>query len=133
MLQLSKLIRKYRLLGYTDSIDIQFSSSKTNVGERLQIELEEILDQTYYSDFSPTTSQPIVPANLHANGSLKLSNQRISLGGEESSRFYPITYDIVTDTVSFLPYIGIWDISDYNGVKRIIGPDGKILFYHFAP
>ena len=35
------------------------------------------------------------------------------------------SYGVVTDTVSFLPFVGIWDVEKYNGVNRVIGADGE--------
>ena len=119
--ELAILIRKYRLQGHPDSIDIQFSSSNQKVGERLQEELNAVLDQGYFSV-------------AYSNSSFETHNSSISALPRSSyvegdDLLYPDTYQnsygVVTDTVSFLPYVGIWDVEKYNGVNRVIGPDGK--------
>ena len=106
--------------GYPDSIDIQFSSSDKEVGERLQLELETILDQEYSIDYSNGSNQN--------NGSIISALPRSS-NINEDDLIYPNTrgnsYGVVTDTVSFLPFVGIWDVEKYNGVNRVIGADGE--------
>ena len=113
--------------GYTDSIDIQLSSSNKRVGEKLQIELENVLEQTYYSHRTAAKLERELPLERSYNKSSLLSKQSIIVDEEAPLRFYPNAYGIVTDTVSFLPYVGIWDIEAYNGVKRIIGQNGKLI------
>ena len=107
--------------GHPDSIDIQFSSSNQEVGERLQDELNAVLDQGYFSV-------------AYSNSSFETDNSSLSALPrstyvEGDDLLYPDTYQnsygVVTDTVSFLPYVGIWDVEKYNGVNRVIGPDGK--------
>ena len=56
---------------------------------------------------------------------LKAKKQNIN----DDDLIYPNTlgnsYGVVTDTVSFLPFVGIWDVEKYNGVNRVIGADGE--------
>ena len=115
--------------GYSDSIDIQFSSSNDEVAEQLQLELEIALEQTYYSEGSPDEPQPRSSVGSTFKNSVQPSNRRILKDLEDSNPFYWPSYGIVTDTVSLLPYVGIWDVADYNGVNRVIGPDGKIVIF----
>ena len=131
-IEISKLIRKYKLQGHPDSIDIQFSSSKSDVGERLQFEIDKILN----SNYSPVSSSNLIisPSTNANDGHSTSINQRIAIELEEdvnSNHLHTNNYGVVTDTVSFLPYIGIWDMIKYNGVGRIVGPDGKFLLNKF--
>ena len=85
----------------------------------MQLELATILDQGYYTiDYS--------------NGSYQNNTSLLSVlprSSEEDDLIFPneITnsYGVVTDTVSFLPFVGIWDVEKYNGVNRVIGADGE--------
>lgn len=99
--------------GYADSVDLQFSTSKVEVGEQLQVELEGVLEH----DSIAIESLPPAQSSV----------RRIAIAEAEIDRSYPNIYGVVTDTVSLLPYVGLWDISNYNGVNRVIGPDGMIL------
>ena len=129
-MEVSKLIRKYKLQGHPDSIDIQFSSSKSDVGERLQFEIDRALN----SNYRPSNYLIISPPKNVDNGLSTVNNQRIGIKLEadvNSNRLHTNKYGIVTDTVSFLPYIGIWDMIKYNGVSRIVGPDGEFLLNNF--
>ena len=99
--------------GYADSVDLQFSTSKAEIGEHLQVELEGVLEH------DSIAIETIAPEQS--------SVRRITNAQAETDRSYPNIYGIVSDTVSLLPYVGLWDISDYNGVNRVIGPDGRIL------
>ena len=107
--------------GFPDSIDIQFSSSSKEVGERLQNELGSVLDQGYFSIANSNDSYPTDNSSVSA---LPRSSDI-----EDEDLIYPNSfqnsYGVVTDTVSFLPYVGIWDVEKYNGVNRVIGADGK--------
>ena len=99
--------------GYADSVDLQFSTSKAEIGEHLQVELEGVLEH------DSIAIETIPPEQS--------SVRRITNAEAETDRSYPNIYGVVTDTVSLLPYVGLWDISDYNGVNRVIGPDGTML------
>ena len=119
--ELAILIRKYKLQGFPDSIDIQFSSSSKEVGERLQNELGSVLDQGYFSIANSNDS--------YQTDNSSASALPRSYDIEDEDLIYPNSfqnsYGVVTDTVSFLPYVGIWDVEKYNGVNRVIGADGK--------
>ena len=115
VIELAKIIEKYKLQGYADSIDLQFSTSKVEIGEKLQVELEGVLEH----DSIAIESLPPEQSSVR-----RTANEAV-----ETYSSYPNIYGIVTDTVSLLPYVGLWDISDYNGVNRVIGPDGRILYH----
>ena len=99
--------------GYADSVDLQFSTSKAEIGEHLQVELEGVLEH----DSIAIETIPLEQSTV----------RRITNAEAETDRSYPNIYGVVTDTVSLLPYVGLWDISNYNGVNRVIGPDGRML------
>ena len=128
--ELSRLIQKYQLLGPINPIDLQFSSSDAEVGKRLQLELGEMFEQLEYLNVPPTpsTPTPIVSGTTKHHQSSNSSNLRVSLS-EEAIDKNTIQYNVVTDTVSFLPYIGMWNINDYNGLAKVVStiaePDGK--------
>lgn len=77
---------------------------------------------------TPSVSTSTISNTTRHSESLHSFNQRISLS-EETSDQNMIKYNVVTDTVSLLPYIGIWDINDYNGLEKVVStivePDGK--------
>ena len=113
VIELARIIEKYKLQGYADSVDLQFSTSKVEIGEQLQVELEGVLEH------DSIAIETIAPEQS--------SVRRITNAEAETDRSYPNIYGVVTDTVSLLPYVGLWDISNYNGVNRVIGPDGRML------
>ena len=113
VIELARIIEKYKLQGYADSVDLQFSTSKVEIGEQLQVELEGVLE---HDSIAIETLPPE-----------QSSVRRIANAEAELDRSYPNIYGVVTDTVSLLPYVGLWDISNYNGVNRVIGPDGTML------
>ena len=123
MYELAKLIRKYKLQGHPDSIDIQFSSASKEVGERLQIELDSVLNQGYFAIVNSDESDPTI------NSSISALPRSSDIRDEDLiyPESYQNSYGVVSDTVSFLPFVGVWDVGKYNGIKRVIGADGNIF------
>ena len=129
VIELARLIRKYHLQGYSDSIDIQFSSSNGKVAKQLQYELTMALEENHFSDVSHYKQQSSSPFELTFYTALLLENIRILINRGDSVPLYGLSYGIVTDTVSLLPYVGTWDLADYDGIDRLIGSNGKISIF----
>ena len=120
---------KYELLSSERAIDIQFSSAHKDVGKELQAILS---DTVYHSDaqLASNISPPRLGNStiLYASSS---SNARFDIVDGEGSGYAEtgLEYNVVTDTTSLLPYVGIWDVKDYNGIARLSAPNGKNIKY----
>ena len=96
----------------------------------MQLEIGDLFDHLDYLNVQPTPSAPTptVSGSTKHLESLNSSNRRIS-SSEETIEGNTIKYNVVTDTVSFLPYIGTWNINDYNGLAKVVStivePDGR--------